>query len=375
MSAQTDTSPTSTPAGESPSRRRLLGRAAIAALVVAGAYGVYAYLGYLDHGQFVQSTDDAYVKADGITVSSKLSGYVRTVRVTDNQPVKSGEVLVEVDPTDYRIRLAQASAQEDVARAGQATSRASITEAEAGVAQAQAALTTAQRDLAYYTGEVARYRPLVASGSEPKQTLDQMASSHDKAAAAVAAQEAALAAAKGKLEAARAQLGQTGAQIEAATAQADAARTDLATTRLVAPVPGQVASSSVRVGQFVQPGQRLMTIVPIQAIYVEANFKETQIGLMRQGQPATIEVDALPGVEFHGRTRPATLPRSFSVCRCASASMPGRRRAACSCRACRCASMSTPPRHAVRSTRSAPRKSGRNHERACFKTGWSVEAR
>ncbi len=281
-------------------RKRLFGRVAIVAALLGGAYGIYAYVGYLNHGQYVQSTDDAYVKADGITVSSKLSGYVRTVKVGDNQPVKAGDLLVEVDPTDYRIKVIQANAQENLARAGEALNRAGITEAEAGVAQAQAALVTAQRDLAFLTGEVARYRPLVAAGSEPKQTLDQLSSNRDKAAATVAAQQASLAAAKGKLAAARAQLGQTGAQIEAARAQADAARTDLATTKLIAPVPGTIASSSVRIGQFVQPGQRLLTIVPVQAIYVEANFKETQIGLMRPGQPATIEVDALPGVEFHG---------------------------------------------------------------------------
>ena len=294
------TQPDQTPETDNGTRKRLLGRAAIVAALVGGAIGVYAYIGYLNHGQYVQSTDDAYVKADGITVSSKLSGYVRTVKVSDNQPVKAGDMMVEVDPTDYRIKVSQASAQENLARAGEALNRAGIAEAEAGVAQANAALTTAQRDLAFYTGEVARYRPLVAAGSEPKQTLDQLASNRDKAVATVEAQKASLAAANGKLEAARAQLGQAGAQIEAARAQADAARTDLATTRLVAPVPGTVASSSVRIGQFVQPGQRLLTIVPVQAIYVEANFKETQIGLMRPGQPATIEVDALPGVEFRG---------------------------------------------------------------------------
>jgi len=300
------TQPELSPPSDNSARKRLLKGAALGVLVLGAAYGLYAYLGYLNHGQYVQSTDDAYVKADAITVSSKLSGYVRTVAVTDNQPVKPGDLLVEVDPTDYRIRVTQAAAQENLARAGEALNRAGITEAEAGVAQAQAALSTAQRDLAFYTGEVARYRPLVAAGSEPKQTLDQLASNRDKAVATVAAQQASLAAANGKLEAARAQLGQAGAQIEAARAQADAARTDLATTRLVAPVPGTVASSSVRVGQFVQPGQRLLTIVPVQAIYVEANFKETQIGLMRQGQPATIEVDALPGVAFHGRVDSVT---------------------------------------------------------------------
>jgi membrane fusion protein (multidrug efflux system) len=300
------TQPDATPTKDNSARKSLLKGAAVIAIVVGGAYGIYAYIGYLNHGQYVQSTDDAYVKADGITVSSKLSGYVRTVNVRDNQPVKPGDLLVEVDPTDYRIRVTQATAQENLARAGEALNRAGITEAEAGVAQADAALSTAQRDLAFYTGEVARYRPLVAAGSEPKQTLDQLSSNRDKAAATVAAQQASLAAAKGKLEAARAQLGQAGAQIEAARAQADAARTDLATTRLVAPVPGTIASSSVRVGQFVQPGQRLLTIVPVQAIYVEANFKETQIGLMRPGQPATIDVDALPGVEFHGRVQSVT---------------------------------------------------------------------
>jgi len=306
MSTQPDPTPTTASETGNGGRRRLLGRAAIVALVVGAAFGIYAYIGYLNHGQYVQSTDDAYVKADSITVSSKLSGYVRTVNVKDNQPVKAGDLLVEVDPTDYRLRFSQDTAQVGVAQAGEALNRAGITEAQAGIAQAQAGLTNAQRDLAFETGEVARYRPLVAAGSEPKQTLDQHLSNRDKAAASVAAQQAALAAARAKLEAAQAQLGQSTAQIAAAKAQADAARTDLNTTRLTAPKDGTVASSSVRIGQFVQPGQRLMSIVPVQAIYVEANFKETQIGLMRPGQPATIDIDALPGVEFHGRVESIT---------------------------------------------------------------------
>lgn len=302
----TDQPDQSTAAEQKTARRRLLARGGLVALVVGGLYGAYAYVGYLNHGQYVQSTDDAYVKADGITVSSKLAGYVHAVNVADNQPVNPGDLLVQIDPTDYRQRLAQANAQVDVAKAGQATGQASLIEAQAGVEQAAAALAAAQRDLAYYTAEVARYRPLVASGAEPKATLDQLASSRDKAAAQVGAQQAAMAAARGKVEAARAQLGQAAAQIEAAAAQKDTAGTDLATTRIVAPVAGKVASSSVRLGQFVQPGQRLMTIVPVQAIYVEANFKETQIGLMRPGQPVTMDVDALSGVEFHGTVESIT---------------------------------------------------------------------
>lgn len=281
-------------------RRPFVRIALIAALVAGAGYGAYAWYGYETHGKYVQSTEDAYVKADGVTVSSKLSGYVRAISVADNQIVAAGAPLVQIDPTDYDTKLAQATAQVDLARAAEVAARAGIGESEAAVGQAAAALASASRDLAYLDGEVARYRPLVATGAEPKQTLDQLTSNRDKAAAQVRAQSAALAAARSRVAAARAQVGQSAAQIEAAAAQARAARNDLGTTRLVAPIAGKVGSSAVRLGQFVQPGQRLLTIVPTQAIYVEANFKETQIGLMRPGQPVTIEVDALPGVDFHG---------------------------------------------------------------------------
>ncbi|OZA68123.1 MAG: multidrug ABC transporter permease, partial [Sphingomonadales bacterium 39-62-4] len=103
-----------------------------------------------------------------------------------------------------------------------------------------------------------------------------------------------------------AQAGQSAAQITAAQAQRKAASVDLDTTRITAPIGGKIGNSTVRVGQFVQPGQRLMTIVPTEAIYVEANFKETQIGLMRAGQPVTVHVDALPDVDFHGTVESIT---------------------------------------------------------------------
>ncbi|MDF8333860.1 HlyD family secretion protein [Novosphingobium cyanobacteriorum] len=287
-------------------KRRMIGRIALGVVIAGALYGGYSYIGYRNHGRFVQETEDAYVKADGVAISSKLAGYVKTVAAADNQSVQAGQLLVEIDPTDYRTRLAQAAAQVNVAQATEAATRAGIGEAEAGVGQAQAALTAAQRDLAFLNSEVARYRPLVATGAEPKQTLDQMVSNRDKAAAQVRASEAQLAAARSKVSSIRAQVGQSAAQIEAARAQQQAAQNDVATTRLTAPIAGRVGSSAVRLGQFVQPGQRLMTLVPTQAMYVEANFKETQIGLMRPGQPVTVEVDALPGVEFHGTVESIT---------------------------------------------------------------------
>ncbi|MDE2562661.1 MAG: HlyD family secretion protein [Sphingomonadales bacterium] len=286
-------------------KRRRVARTLLAVLAVATVFGAWKLYEYRTTGRYFQSTDDAYVKADSVDISSKLSGFVRAAPVGENQQVAQGALLVEIDPADYDSTLAQAQAQIDVARAGEAATRAQVTEARSGVAQAQAGLAAAQRDLAYLNGEVARYTPLAATGAEPAQALAQLKANRDKAAADVAAKQAGLQQARDRIAAVQAQVGQSAAQIEAAKAQADNARINLSQTRLVAPVAGDVASKSVRVGQFVQPGQRLMTVVP-EHLYIDANFKETQIGLMRPGQPVTIEVDALSGVEFHGHVESLT---------------------------------------------------------------------
>lgn len=286
--------------GTDEGRKKTIGRIALVALGAGALYGAWALYDYQTVGRYMQDTDDAYVKADGVTISSKLAGYVRSVAVRDNATVQDGTLLVQIDPTDFNARLAQTTAQVDVAKATEAAARAAIAEAQSAVGQARAALQASQRDLAYLNGEVARMRPLVASGAEPKQAFDQLIANRDKAGADVAAKQAALSAANDRVSSARAQAGQSSAQIRAAEAQRETADVDLATTRIAAPIGGKVGNSTVRVGQFVQPGQRLMTIVPTEAIYVEANFKETQIGLMRPGQPVTVHVDALPDVDFHG---------------------------------------------------------------------------
>lgn len=305
MAASTDPNTAAAPT-DNDGRKKTAGRIALAALAAGALYGAYALYDYETVGRYMQDTEDAYVKADGVTISSKLGGYVRRVAVGDNQAVEKGSLLVQIDPTDYSTRLAQSTAQVDVARATEAAAAAAIQEAQSAVGQARAALQASQRDLAFLNGEVARMRPLVASGAEPRQAFDQLVANRDKAAADVSAKQAGLAAASDRVTSARAQAGQSTAQIKAAQAQRDAASTDLATTRIVAPIGGKVGNSTVRIGQFVQPGQRLMTIVPTEAIYVEANFKETQIGLMRPGQPVTVHVDALPDVDFHGSVESIT---------------------------------------------------------------------
>ena len=284
---------------EAPKRKWL--RPALLTLAIGGViYGGWWYLDYHNNGQYLQSTNDAYVKADGVAVSSKLAGYVKSVNVVDNACVTAGALLVEVDPTDFQARIDQANAQIEVARASEVATLANVGEAEAAVRQAQSSVVAAQRDVTFFNAEIARYRPLVATGAEPKMALDQLITNRDKAVADVSAKQAQVVAAQRRITTIRSQGGQAAAQIDLAQQQRRTANNDLNATRLVAPGEGCVASSTVRVGQFVQPGQRLMTIVPVGDIYVEANFKETQIGLMRRGQPVIVSADALPGVEFRG---------------------------------------------------------------------------
>jgi membrane fusion protein (multidrug efflux system) len=234
------------PSGTAPNgngqRSKRIRRIGLIALIVGAAYGIYAYTDYRLYGRFIQETDDAYVKADGVTVSSKLSGYVRAVNFKDNQSVAAGTLLVQIDPTDYQTRLAQSDAQVQVARATQAASVASIAEARSAVGQASA-VDAARRQLAYLNGEVARFRPLVASGAEPKQTLDQFVSNRDQAASDLASKQAALAAARDKVRTIEAQANQSAAQIEAALAQRQAANNDMATTRIIAPIAGRIGNS------------------------------------------------------------------------------------------------------------------------------------
>jgi len=269
-------------------------------LVALLAGGLAFYIYYETYLRYFQDTNDARIEADQVTISSKLAGYVKAVLVDDNQPVEKDARLVEIDPLDFRTRLAAADAGIATAVAAEDAAKAAQAEGIAGVAQARAALRAAEANLALAEREVTRYRPLVEEGAEPKMRLSQLVADRDRTAAQVAASQAALNQASRRVMSLAAQRRNLGAQASAARVQRQAAANDVASTSIAAPISGRVANRSVRVGQYVQPGQRLMTVVPTEGIYVVANFKETQVGLMRPGQPAHIEVDALPGVAFKG---------------------------------------------------------------------------
>jgi membrane fusion protein (multidrug efflux system) len=289
--------PASGPGGRlTPRARLLLVCVGLAALIVGGVWGVHWWL----VGRFIESTDDAYLQADSVTVAPKVSGYIVEVYVADNESVAAGTPLVRLDNRQYRAALDQLTATTAARKADIARGEADLLLQRANIEQARAQLQGAQANDTYALAQIRRYEPLVAAGAETGERLAELRNARNQAAATLAASKAALESAERQIGATQAQILQARAQLEAAVASAESARLDAEDTVVKSSIAGRVGDRTVRVGQYVQPGTRLMTIVPVQDLYLEANFKETQIGLMRAGQPAIIHVDALSGADLHG---------------------------------------------------------------------------
>jgi membrane fusion protein (multidrug efflux system) len=271
--------------------------AAGAALVIA-ALLVLVYWWLV--GRFLQSTDDAYLQADSVTVAPKVSGYVTEVYVGDNASVKAGDPLIRLDNRQYQAALDQAQATVDAREADIQRAQAGIQQQRAAIEQANAQLQVAQVGSRHAEDEVRRYEPLAKTGAESGDQLSVLISNRDQAHATLAADKAAVDQAQARIADLMAQITQAHAQLEAAQAAARQAKLDLQDTLVSSSLEGRIGDRTVRVGQFAQPGTRMMTVVPVQSVYLVANFKETQIGRMRAGQSASVHVDALPDVDLHG---------------------------------------------------------------------------
>jgi membrane fusion protein (multidrug efflux system) len=276
-------------------------RAAIGAvtLVVAIGLGLLAFNCWTA-GRFIQTTNDAFLQADQVTVAPKVAGYVEAVLVADNEDVAAGQALVRIDPRDPQAKLDQAQAQVDQGRAAIAEATAQISQQGSAIAQARAQLEGSKQAAAFAAREVDRYGPLAQSGAETTERLDQLRQNRDQADAQAAAAVAQVQTAQRQIATLRAQIGVTRAQMEQAAAQVRQAHIDVEGSVVRASIAGRIGDRSVRPGQYVQPGGHLMTVVPVQAIYLNANFKETQIGRMRPGQPVEIKVDALGDQKLKG---------------------------------------------------------------------------
>ncbi len=300
--ANNNAAPVTTPPAGNPKRRTALTAIAVAVLVIGGGYGIYYWM----TGRHSESTDNAYVQANVVQITAQAGGTVTAINADDTDFVKAGQLLIKLDPADARVALDQAEAalastvrETRILFANNSTLQAQIDARAADATRAKADLDKAQDD-------VTRRAPLVQSGAVGKEeyshATDQLASA-----------KSAYTAAKSALDAAREQLGSNQAQTEGTSvaehpnvqrAAAKVREAWLAVQRadVPAPVSGTVARRSVQVGQRVQAGVPLMSVVTLDNAWVDANFKEGQLERLRIGQPATLEADVYgKHVVFHGK--------------------------------------------------------------------------
>ena len=289
-------------------RRVGLGAVAILAVGTAGWFGY----DYLTVGRFMVSTDDAYVQAYNTTLAAKVSGYLASVPVTDNTYVHAGDVIATIDDGDYR--LAVNSAREKVATQEATIARMAhqIAAQEAAVVQARTQLVSARAAATRTELELNRQNQLVARDASSRQLLEQAQANRDQAVAGVEGAQAAIESAAANVDVLKGQRQEAISTLnELKTALAKAER-DMSFTVIRAPIDGVIGNRAIQTGDYVQTGQRLASLVPLNEVYVNANFKETQVAHLRPGQTASIAVDALPEHTIQG-TVESFSPASGSV--------------------------------------------------------------
>ncbi|MBB3745866.1 membrane fusion protein (multidrug efflux system) [Rhizobium sp. BK591] len=283
-------------AGRGIVKRAVLATALLAGVAFAGDFGYR----YWTVGRFIESTDDAYVKADYTTVAPKVAGYIREVLVSDNDQVKAGQVLARIDDRDFQAALSQARADVKAAEAAITNIDAQIALQQSVIEQARATIDASQASLDFAVSDAARSARLITNGAGTQSRAEQTQSAREQAAAAVERDRAALVAAQNKVPVLQTQREQSVAQRDRAAAAAQQAELNLSYTDIVAAVDGTVGARSIRVGQYVNSGTQLMAVVPLHAVYVVANFKETQLTYISPGQPVEIKVDSFPDISIKG---------------------------------------------------------------------------
>jgi membrane fusion protein (multidrug efflux system) len=304
------------PAAAKPSAAKRSPRRFILPLIlVAGlAYGAHMAYGWFVEGRFLVSTDDAYVGADTAIIAAKVSGHVTEVAVAQNATVHTGDLLVGIDDGDYKLAVDSAKAKIDtqdatIARIGRQVEaqNAVIAQAQAQIAAAKAQRQSAAADQQRAALEFDRSQKLAQENYGSQQRLEQAAADRARTAAAITAAEAAQASAEATFAGAKSNFDVLQAQkVEAERVRAelvtarDKAERDLSFTQIRAPFDGVVGNKAVELGQYVQPGVRLLALVSMNNLYVDANFKETQLASIRPGQKVDVSVDALGGKVIPG---------------------------------------------------------------------------
>lgn len=275
----------------------LLGSVAILALAAGAWYGSQYWIS----GRFMISTDDAYVRAHNTTLASKISGYVESIPVEDNAQIRAGDVIATIDAGDYRLAVDAARDKVNTQQATVDRYASQLAAQDANIAQAKAQLVSAQAASKKAQSEYGRQQALAARDFASKQAFEQAEAGRDQAAAAVQSAQATIDAATATLGVIRAQRQEASGTLEELKTALEKAERDLSFTVIRAPVDGVFANRAVQVGDYVQTGQRFASLVPLDRVYIDANFKETQVSRLKPGQPVSISVDALPEHAIQGR--------------------------------------------------------------------------
>jgi len=300
MSDTTYVTEKNTKIGLSPSRqatkRAALALAVALGIAAAADFGHY----YLTTGRYLETTDDAYVKADSTIIAPKVSGYIAEVLVSDNEPVKAGQSLARIDDRDFRTALNQAKADVAASEAAVRNLDAQIQLQEPLIQQQAAEVDAAEANMKFAQEERTRYDELMKSGSGTVQRAQQTDATLRAQTAQLQQGKAGLIAANKKIEVLATERAKAVAQLDHARAVEQQAALNLSYTQISAPVEGTVGARSLRVGQYVQAGTQLMAVVPLDSVYVVANFKETQLTHVRNGEPVELRVDSFHGTKLKG---------------------------------------------------------------------------
>lgn len=274
--------------------------AAVVSIIAAVAVVTAGYFVWLTYFHPYETTDDAFVEARNFPITARVSGYLETVPVTDNQPVEAGALIARIMPRDYQIALDQADGLVEAAKAAIASADAQVGVADAAINEAQAQQASAQAALQFATDEANRQSELVKGGVGTVQTSQQSEANLRQAQATFNQAGASVVSATKSKVAAQAQRASALASLKQAVAQQESAQQNLQYTDLKAAQPGRIVQLSGAKGQFVEAGQSIAMFVP-DDMWVIANFKETQLSGMRAGQPVEMTIDAYPDHILHGK--------------------------------------------------------------------------
>ncbi|MBY0381328.1 MAG: HlyD family secretion protein [Xanthobacteraceae bacterium] len=280
--------------------------------VLAAVAGVWFGTNYILIGRFLVTTDDAYVRANNTVLGAKVTGYLSKIAVRDNSEVKAGDLLFQIDDGDYVIAVNNAKAKIGTQEATiERIGRQAVAQ-QSAVEQMKAQLDSSQAAMKRADNDFVRQQQLTDRGFASKAVYDQSLATRDQSAAAVQSAQAQLESAQAQVDVIKSQKAEAEGQLaELKTTLAKAER-DLAFTAVRAPVDGVISNRLVNEGDYIQVGQRLANIVPLNDVYIDANFKETQLGRIRPGQPVNVAVDALSGNEITGYVE-SLAPASGSV--------------------------------------------------------------